>query len=68
MSSSDEWSIPCLGADGELEPTPDELDAMYQKLSAGETFELNWKCTGRRQPTPVHMADTEVKNTSNTVQ
>lgn len=66
MAISEEWSIPCLADNEELEPTPNELDAMYKKLSAGETFELSWKCTGRRLPTPVQVADTEVKNNSNT--
>lgn len=68
MGSTDEWSIPCLDANDELEPSPEELDSMYQKLSAGETIQLTWKCTGRRLPTPVQANDNEAKNKSNTVQ
>lgn len=37
----------------EVEPTPEELDKLYQKLENGESFELSWKCPGRRLPTPV---------------
>lgn len=66
MSSTEDWSYPCLAENEELEPTPDELDIMYQKLSAGESMELTWKCPGRRLPTPVDAANTEVKENTNT--
>lgn len=65
MTPSDEWSIPCYGENDEFEPTPDELDIMYQKLSAGEIIELDWKCSGRRQPTPTNITDTDAKDDSN---
>lgn len=60
MSISDDWSVPCYGDDAEFEPTPDELDAMYQQLEAGETLEIGWKCPGRRPPTPIKVV-TETK-------
>lgn len=66
MGSTENWSYPCLAENEELEPTPDELDMMYQKLNDGESIELTWKCPGRRLPTPVHTADTEVKENANT--
>lgn len=65
MGSTEDWSYPCLADNEELEPTPEELDAMYHKLNAGETIELTWKCPGRRLPTPVQIADTEVKENAN---
>lgn len=68
MGASDNWRFPCLADDEELEPTPDELDAMYHKLNAGETIELTWKCPGRRLPTPVQVNDAEIKKNSNAEQ
>lgn len=65
QSSMDDWSIPCLGPNEELEPSADELDKLYQRLEAGEVLELNWKCTGRRLPTPLGVVDSEiVENTA----
>lgn len=65
MESTENWSFPCLGDDEELAPSPDELDTMYRKLADGEPIELSWKCSGRRQPTPTNVAQTEVKEDSN---
>lgn len=65
MESTENWSFPCLGNDEELAPSHDELDTMYQKLADGEPIELSWKCSGRRQPTPTNIAQTEVKEDSN---
>lgn len=52
QNSPNDWSVPCLGPNEELEPSVDELDKMYLRLEAGELLELNWKCPGRRLPTP----------------
>lgn len=60
MSISDDWSVPCYGDDAEFEPAPDELDAMYKQLEAGEVLEIGWKCAGRRPPTPIKVV-TETK-------
>lgn len=65
MESTENWSFPCLGDDEELVPSPNELDIMYQKLADGEPIELSWKCSGRRQPTPTNVAQTEAKEDSN---
>lgn len=65
MGSTENWSFPCLGDDEELAPSPDELDSMYQRLADGETVELSWKCSGRRQPTPTNVAQTEIKEETN---
>lgn len=68
MNLSEDWSYNCLPENEEFEPTPDELDRMYQKLNKGEMIELTWRCPGRRQPTPVQVADTEIKKHANTEQ
>lgn len=60
QNSTDDWSIPCLGPNEELEPSPEELDKMYQRLEAGDLLELNWKCPGRRLPTPFGAIDAEI--------
>lgn len=52
--SKDDWSIPCMANENEdLEPPPEELESMYQLLESGGMLELQWKCAGRRQPSPV---------------
>ena len=68
MASTGNWNIPCLPDDEELEPTPHELDMMYQTLNSGKTIKLEWQCPGRRPPTPVQVADTDVKKNANAVQ
>lgn len=65
MASNENWSIPCVADNEEFEPTQDELDMMYQKLYKGDTILLEWKCPGRRPPTPVQVADTDVKKNAN---
>lgn len=67
MASTENWSIPCVPDNEEFEPTPDELDMMYQKLYKGDTISLEWKCPGLRPTTPVQ-ADTNVKKNVNAVQ
>lgn len=61
----EDWNIPCQAENEELEPPPDELDELYQKLSNGEQIELSWKCPGRRPLTPVQIADNNVKKNAN---
>lgn len=68
MTSAEDWSFPCLADNEDFEPTPDELDKMYQKLNDGGVIELTWKCPGRRLPTPVRVADTETKKNANAEQ
>lgn len=59
MDSSN-WSIPCIGNDEDLEPSAEELEAMYQKIESGSLLELQWKCPGRRTiPTPPSAAEAE---------
>lgn len=55
------WSIPCVADDEDLEPSAEELEAMYQKLENGSMLDLQWKCPGRRTvPTPPSAVEAEV--------
>ncbi|KAG4065873.1 hypothetical protein HA402_012551 [Bradysia odoriphaga] len=59
--NSPNWSIPCLADDEDLEPPPEELEAMYQKLENGSILDLQWKCPGRRSvPTPPTAVEAEI--------
>lgn len=64
MDSSKGIIAACLGPETELEPSPEELDRLYQKLEAGETFELCWRCPGRRLPTPANELNAESSETT----
>lgn len=58
---STNWSIPCIADDEDLEPSAEELEAMYQKLESGSLLDLQWKCPGRRTvPTPPSAVEAEV--------
>lgn len=58
---STNWSIPCIADNEDLEPSPEELETMYQKLESGSLLDLQWKCPGRRRiPTPPSAVETEV--------
>lgn len=65
-NESGDWFVPCLDQNEELVPSAEDLDQMYQQLEAGELIELNWKCPGRRLPTPEGAPDTETPNEANT--
>ncbi|XP_053696337.1 uncharacterized protein LOC128743733 [Sabethes cyaneus] len=55
MSSTDDdnWSMQCCELD-DLIPAPEELESGYVALENGTyPLELNWKCPGRRPPSPV---------------
>ncbi|XP_055547918.1 uncharacterized protein LOC129731718 [Wyeomyia smithii] len=62
MASTDDdnWSMQCCELD-DLIPTPEELESGYIALENG-TFplELNWKCPGRRPPSPVQKDEPKV--------
>ena len=48
---SDTWCIKCSD-DEKYEITSQDMIELYGQLSRGEPFELEWKCPGRRPPTP----------------
>lgn len=62
-NSATEWCIPCLVDNEELEPSPEELDSLYQQIEAKEILELSWKCPGRRLPTPIGKNNSEADET-----
>lgn len=72
---SEEWEIACSDDEkyevkqvdsGKWEPPPELIIKYYDELNSGQKyFELNWKCPGRRPPTP-EKTD-EQKDNENTV-
>ncbi|XP_058819192.1 uncharacterized protein LOC131682038 [Topomyia yanbarensis] len=61
MSTDDDnWSIQCCELD-DLVPSPEELEDAYAALENGTySLELNWKCPGRRPPSPVQKDEPKV--------
>lgn len=62
---SDDWELAC--SDDELSksgvligkhwmPDPNELEEFYKGIDKSGTVSLNWKCPGRRAPSPVHVS------------
>ncbi|CAG9783375.1 unnamed protein product [Diatraea saccharalis] len=58
----DDWSLPC--SDDELSktgifigkswiPDPNELEELYKSIEKSGTLNLEWKCPGRRAPSPI---------------
>jgi len=47
----DEWSVPCSD-DEKYEITPEHMKQLYEKIARSEPLVLEWKCPGRRSPTP----------------
>lgn len=48
----EEFSIPCLPDNEELEPDAEELEALYLALENGNIPELKWQSPGRRALSP----------------
>lgn len=62
---SDEWNFPC--SDDELSkagiyegnewmPEPVELEELYNNIDKQGTLSLEWKCLGRRAPSPISVS------------
>lgn len=58
---SEDWEIGCsdderygmmLTQDNKWQPPPEIILSLYEKLDRNEPVELEWKCPGRREPTP----------------
>ena len=47
----DDWSVPCSD-DEKYEITPEEMKELFEKVARNEPLVLEWKCPGRRSPTP----------------
>jgi len=62
-AEDEEWSVPCSD-DEKYEITPDDMKQLFEKVARNEPLVLEWKCPGRRSPTPEPPAeklDVEVK-------
>ncbi|XP_058116856.1 uncharacterized protein LOC131288233 [Anopheles ziemanni] len=60
MSEDDNWSVNCIETTDWM-PSPDELDTAYSALENGTyVLELNWKCPGRRAPSPAKKDEPKV--------
>jgi len=58
-SEEEEWSVPCSD-DEKYEITPTDMKELFEKVARNEPLVLEWKCLGRRSPTP----ERPVENTS----
>jgi len=50
-ADDEEWSVPCSD-DEKYEITPEDMVEMFEKVARNEPLVLEWKCPGRRSPTP----------------
>jgi len=50
-ADDDEWSVPCSD-DEKYEISPDDMKQLFEKVARNEPLVLEWKCPGRRSPTP----------------
>ena len=57
MDEEEDWSVPCSD-DEKYEITPEDMVELFEKVARNEPFVLEWKCPGRRLPTP----EPEVEN------
>lgn len=63
QADDDDWSVPCSD-DEKYEITPEDMKELFEKIARNEPLVLEWKCPGRRSPTPeppVESAAVEVK-------
>nr|XP_019535646.2 uncharacterized protein LOC109407077 [Aedes albopictus] len=59
-TGDDNWSMQCCELD-DLIPSPEDLESAYVALENGTySLELNWKCPGRRPPSPVKTEEPKV--------
>lgn len=49
----------CINELDDCEPSPEELDAIYTLLDKGGMIELNWKCSGKRAPSPIRKEESK---------
>lgn len=69
-TSGDDWSIACsddeLTKAGVLDgdrwaPDPADLEALYNTIEKTGTLQLEWKCPGRRLPSPAAQRDDNIQ-------
>uniref|UniRef100_A0A182Q6R5 PAXIP1-associated protein 1 n=1 Tax=Anopheles farauti TaxID=69004 RepID=A0A182Q6R5_9DIPT len=60
MSEDENWSVNSIETSDWM-PSPEELENAYSALEKGTyTLELNWKCPGRRAPSPLKKDEPKV--------
>uniref|UniRef100_A0A182NSS0 Uncharacterized protein n=1 Tax=Anopheles dirus TaxID=7168 RepID=A0A182NSS0_9DIPT len=60
MSEDESWSVSCIETPDWM-PSPEELETAYAALEKGTyNLELNWKCPGRRAPSPAKKDEPKV--------
>lgn len=47
------FSLPCAPENEDFVPSAEELENFYTMLETGTIPELDWKCPGRRAPSPI---------------
>jgi len=50
-AEDEEWSVPCSD-DEKYAITPQDMKQLFEKVARNEPLVLEWKCPGRRSPTP----------------
>ena len=52
------------------EPSPEDIVTLYNKISTDKVLELEWKCPGRRSPSPEKMdtSESQTQPSSNKVE
>jgi len=51
QSADDDWSVPCSD-DEKYEMSAEDMAELFEKVARNEPLVLEWKCRGRRSPTP----------------
>ncbi|XP_026477295.1 PAXIP1-associated glutamate-rich protein 1 [Ctenocephalides felis] len=63
-SSNDDWSVACsddelaTDGDGNWYPPPADLEVLFEELEKNGILQLQWKCPGRRPPSPIGNEET----------
>lgn len=57
-SNNDDWVVECsddelAGVGDDWQPPPAELENLYEEICKNGIIHLEWKCPGRRPPSPI---------------
>ena len=67
LDKEEDWCVECSDdelygskdAKGKWEPAASDIIELYDKISKGQALTLEWKCQGRRSPSPEKTEDAE---------